>query len=186
MEMENDELLYYRNRERFNELITSGQTETHEAASLFYYLNRTGYNGLCRFNKKGIYNVPFGRYTTIHYNRDFASYCRNFANWEITCQPVESLQLEPDDFIYADPPYDVEFTHYSAGGFDWEAQVRLAEMLAKHPGPVVLSNQATDRIMKLYGRLGFSLSVLPAPRRINCTGDRTPAQEVLGVRNLSL
>jgi len=66
----------------------------------------------------------------------------------------------------------------------WEQQERAAEWLSKHRGPVVLSNQATPRIVKLYRSLNFSLRFLEAPRRISCTGDRTPAPEVLATRNL--
>jgi DNA adenine methylase len=51
--------------------------------------------------------------------------------------------LDPDDFVYADPPYDVEFTTYSKEGFSWRDQIRVAEWLACHSGPVVLSNQAS-------------------------------------------
>ena len=92
------------------------------------------------------------------------------------------LPIEPDDFVYADPPYDVEFTTYSPGGFTWEDQERTAEWLAKHKGPVLLSNQATKRIVKLYKKLGFHLRYLKAPRRISCTGDRTAAKEVLALK----
>ena len=53
-----------------------------------------------------------------------------------------------------------------------------------HKGPVILSNQATPRIVRLYRSLGFRLKFLSAPRRISCTGDRTPAPEVLALRNL--
>ncbi len=88
------------------------------------------------------------------------------------------------DFVYADPPYDVEFTKYAKDDFKWEDQVRLAEWLAEHPGPVILSNQATERIVKLYGDLGFDVRLLKAPRRIACNGDRTPAMEVLATRNI--
>jgi len=48
----------------------------------------------------------------------------------------------------------------------------------------VLSNQRTDRIEKLYRELGFTITILTAPRLISCTGDRTPAKEVLATRNL--
>lgn len=51
-------------------------------------------------------------------------------------------------------------------------------------GPVVLVNQATPRIKRLYRALGYELRLLDAPRRINCTGDRTPAKEVLALRNV--
>ncbi len=97
---------------------------------------------------------------------------------------LAKLSIEPDAFIYADPPYDVEFTTYSAGGFSWDDQVRTAELLAKHRGPVLLSNQATKRIVDLYTRLGFDLRFFAAPRRISCNGNRATAREVLASRNL--
>jgi DNA adenine methylase len=182
--MANDERAYYRQRARFNELLAQGKGHSREAAGLFYYLNRTGYNGLCRFNRSGEFNVPFGRYARITYTRDFSQYREVFAGWEFRCGDFEDIRLKPDDFVYADPPYDVEFTSYAKEGFTWEDQVRAAEWFAKHKGPVVLSNQATDRIVSLYKRLGFTLHFLQAPRMISCTGDRTPAREVLALKNI--
>lgn len=182
--MENDEAAFYERRDRFNAILSSGRADTKEAAGLFYYLNRTGYNGLCRFNSRGGFNVPFGRYRTITYTRDFTPYRELMASWRFTLGDVADVDLEPGDFVYADPPYDVEFTHYSQGGFDWEDQQRTAELLANHRGPVVLVNQATERVERLYRKLGFTVNHLDAPRRISCTGDRTPAKEVIGTRNL--
>jgi DNA adenine methylase len=183
--MEHREALYYEHRTRFNALLRTGKDGTQEAATLFYYLNRTGYNGLCRFNSRGEFNVPFGRYTTINYTRDFTAYRDVFAGWEFTAGDFEVLPLDDSDFVYADPPYDVEFTAYSRGGFTWADQERTAEWLATHRGPVVLVNQATPRIEALYARLGYRIDYLDAPRRISCTGDRTPAKEVLATRNLA-
>jgi DNA adenine methylase len=182
--MRNARASYYRQRDRFNALVASGAGESPEAASLFYYLNRTGYNGLCRFNRKGAFNVPFGRYARIRYTRDFSAYSDAFAEWEFRHGDLEQVPVERNDFIYADPPYDVPFTSYSASPFSWEDQQRTAEWLARHRGPVVLVNQATDRIEKLYRKLGFKVAFLNAPRRISCTGDRKPAREILGTRGL--
>ena len=179
IEMRNDQKLFYQHRVHFNELITRGDWKTAEAAQLFYYLNRTGFNGLCRFNRSGEFNVPFGRHNSITYDRDFSELKKVFKRWKFLTCDIMSLPIEPDDFIYADPPYDVEFTTYSPGGFTWQDQERTAEWLAKHKGPVLLSNQATKRIVKLYKKLGFQLRYLKAPRRISCTGDRTAAREVL-------
>ena len=53
LDMRNRESAFYENRDRFNALIAAGQSDTREAAELFYYLNRTCYNGLCRFNSEG-------------------------------------------------------------------------------------------------------------------------------------
>lgn len=186
IEMRNDEDLYYRHRSRFNQLIGIGQADTSEAAQLFYYLNRTCFNGLCRFNQSGEFNVPFGTYSAINYTNDFTTYVDVFRGWLFTNTDIGQVTLKADDFVYADPPYDVEFTTYSAGGFSWDDQVRTAELLAKHPGPIVISNQATTRIVKLYKKLGYAITYVDGPRRISCTGDRTAAKEVLAVRNLKL
>src|SRR5437870_3791363 len=183
IEMSNNQTRFYKHRKRFNELLRTGKAATKEAASLFYYLNRTGYNGLCRFNRSGEFNVPFGRYATINYKRNFLPYKQVLANWEFSNTTFDRIELEAHDFVYADPPYDVEFTQYSKGGFGWDEQVRTAEWLSKHSGPVALSNQATKRIVELYSDLGYRLVNLRAPRRISCTGDRTPAAEVLALRN---
>ena len=182
--MANESALYYAHRRRLNELICAGEADSREAAALFYYLNRTGYNGLCRFNRRGEFNVPFGRHTTINYQRDLSFYSEAMRDWQFTTGDFAGLPLQPDDFIYADPPYDVEFTQYSKERFGWSEQVRLAEWLAHHAGPVVLSNQKTARIVELYASLGFQLTFRPAPRMISCNGDRTPAVEVIATRGL--
>jgi DNA adenine methylase len=184
IETRNDESLFYEHRERFNTLLRDGKGHTQEAAALFYYLNRTGYNGLCRFNSRGEFNVPFGSYKTINYAKSFADYREAFEQWEFSVGDFANISFKADDFVYADPPYDVEFTTYSQGGFSWDDQTRTAEVLAKHQGPVVLVNQATSRVEALYRKLRYRVSYLDAPRRISCNGDRTPAEEILATRNL--
>src|SRR4029079_18879953 len=182
IEMRNEQTLFYQQRERFNELMHASKTngngngttrrlrssQSLEAAQLFYYLNRTCFNGLCRFNQSGEFNVTFGTYKRINYASDFYRYQKLFRNWTFSSSDLAELKFEAHDFIYADPPYDVEFTTYSAGGFSWQDQVRTGELLAAHRGPVVLSNQATPRIVSLYRKLGFTLSYLNGPRRISC------------------
>ncbi len=182
--LDNTSSRFYEHRRHFNDLIHSGQAETSEAAALFYYLNRTAFNGLCRFNRSGEFNVPFGRYACINYKRDFSEYRELFATWRFSCGDFENVPIEPSDFVYADPPYDVEFTEYSKGGFGWEEQERAAAWLSRQKARIVLSNQATERIVRLYRRLGFTLKFIDAPRRISCTGDRTPAREVIAFKNM--
>ncbi len=182
IDLQNDESIYYQYRKDFNNS-TVKLDMANTSAQLFYYLNRTGYNGLCRFNKSGGYNVPFGRYKKINYQHDFSAYQSVLSKWQFTNLDFEKLDIQRNDFIYADPPYDVPFRQYSQGGFSWEDQQRLAHWLAKHQGPVVLSNQATARIEKLYQDLGFKLKYLDAPRRISCKGnERHDVKEVLALR----
>lgn len=180
--LENNEEAYYQHRNTFNNLNQNGDIGS-TTAQLFYYLNRTGYNGLCRFNKSGGYNVPFGRYKKINYQADFLSYQSMLSGWTFTNTDFAKLKLKTDDFIYADPPYDVPFRQYAQQGFTWNDQVRLVEWLVNHKGPVVLSNQATPRVVSLYKDLGFKLKYLDAPRRISCKGnERQPVKEVLALR----
>lgn len=177
---------FYRSRDRFNALLASGQGFSAEAAGLFYYLNRTGYNGLCRFNRRGEFNVPFGQHVSVRYQYDFSEYQSVLRPWTFTSAHFLDVPLKSNDFVYADPPYDVPFTQYSKERFGWEDQVATSHWLARHQGPVVLSNQATPRILELYRDDGYDLITFHAPRRISCTGDRSPALEVLATRNLPM
>lgn len=179
---ENSEAAFLRNRARFNLLVAEGRSKTREASELFYYLNRTCFNGLCRFNRSGQFNVPYGRYKSIAYKSDFGDYQDALSGHVLSFGDFERLPLASNDFVYADPPYDNTFASYSRTGFVWDDQVRLAQWLSAHCGPVVASNQATPRILNLYRSLGFQVRTLPAPRRISCDGNRAPAMEMLATK----
>lgn len=178
--LENNSETYYQYRQQFNQL----QSQPKLAAQYFYYLNRTGFNGLCRFNSKGEYNVPFGRYKNINYRDHFFDYQQLFSGYSFQLGDFENLAIQAGDLIYADPPYDVEFTQYAKEDFKWDDQVRLATWLAQAQCPVITSNQATDRILSLYKDLGFVVTTCLAPRRISCTGDRQPALEMIATKEL--
>lgn len=184
IDMQNDEKFYYRCRESFNTLISLGWSQSSVGAELFYYLNRTGFNGLCRFNKSGKFNVPFGRYKTITYRRDFSEYLESLRSWDLACCRFDDVLPELDDWIYLDPPFHGTFTDYSAGGFDWADQEALAKKFSNHPGPVVASNAATPQILELYQDLGFKIEMLDSRRSIAANGNRNRAQEMLATKNV--
>ena len=184
-EMQNNRDYYYRSRDRFNSLIEEGKWKTKEAAELFYYLNHTGYNGLCRFNSSGLFNVPFGRYKTINYIKDFSDYKNILAKWEFSTGDFSEVDIQEGDFVYVDPPYDVEFRQYSADGFTWKDQERVARWASDLQVPVVITNQATERILNLYEDLGFKLDIVEVPRFINCVGNkRGPVKEIIGTKDV--
>lgn len=185
IEFENDKETFYENRSKFNALIREERTNTPDSAALFYYLNKTAYNGLMRFNSKGFFNTPFGKYKKINYLFDIEHYKEIFKNWLFTNKDFADVPIPKDAIVYADPPYDVEFTHYNAGGFDWKDQVRLAKYLSSLLNPVILSNQATDRIIKLYESSGFDVTLIDAPRFISCNGNREKVKEVIAYKNIS-
>ncbi len=180
LEMKNDRTLYYDYRKRFNELAGTSAQETKEAAELFYYLNRTCFNGLSRFNNSGKFNVPFGKYRTINYKHDFTDYKEAFKKWVFSALDFEKLAVTSEDFVYADPPYDVQFTHYSRGDFSWPDQERLAKWLSGLDCPVIVSNQYTERIFDLYQSYGFEMIMKDAPRYISSDGNRSMAREIVG------
>lgn len=184
IEMKTSKEMYYAYREEFNNLIEKGQEKTQKAAELFYYLNRTCFNGLCRFNKQGKFNVPLGSKVKIDPQVDFTKYMKVLSNWEFSSTTYLDLKLKNNDFIFADPPYDVVFRSYSKDGFTWKDQECLADWLSDHSGPVIVSNSATERIISLYKKRGYKLHYMKERLFMNSTGDRTPANVVIATRNV--
>jgi len=159
-------------------------------AELFYYLNRTGYNGLCRFNSSGGYNTPYGNLPKPKLDHDFEAYRDRFQDWVFTSMDFADIQVFQNDIVVADPPYDVaegkDKHDYVAGGFSWADQVRLADWLESANVPVFACNLATDRIIKLYTDRGFDIQFVNAPRAIACNGDRSKVREILATKNLGV
>lgn len=182
--MSHDEVTYYSHRNRFNALSKSDGKLSREAAELFYYLNRSCFNGLCRFNLSGEYNVPRGKYKTVNYRRDFSEYAAPLRRWTLVHSQFDELTLQPDDFVFVDPPYDSDFTSYDGVRFTWEDQVRVVMWLAQHSGPIVATNQATDRVLALYRNSGYTVETAEAPRSVSAKGDRKPVLEMIATRNL--
>jgi DNA adenine methylase len=160
---ENNADQYYENRQMFNEA-----ADPDVRSALFYYLNRHCYNGLWRQNRKGEFNVPFGKYAKVKLDTTFMDYSTALKHWTLRCGDYKAVKLDRDDFVYADPPYDTEFRNYTGQPFEFEDQIELAERLAAHTGPVVLCNAPTGRILELYKQLGFEISIVPRSSTIGC------------------
>lgn len=152
----NQETRFYDLREQFN------HTENrHEKAALFIYLNRHAFNGLCRYNSKGSFNVPFGRYKSPYFPaNEMHEFVQKSNRMILMCGDFQAAFdcVNTDDVIYCDPPYvplseTATFTAYSQGGFAWQDQVRLlqqVERAAKICRGVVLSNHDTAQTRELY------------------------------------
>lgn len=166
---------YYRIRDLFNEL-KKRDKRSPDLAESFYYLNKTGFNGLYRENKKGEFNVPWGKRKKI---APIEVKTKDLCSYQFTCGKYQSLAIAPTDFLFVDPPYDTEFKNYSSGGFNFDDQDKLVWWLLGLNVPFVLTNQATDRIVEMYRDYELDLQFVEAPRRISCNGDRKPALEVI-------
>jgi len=143
------------------------------------YLNRTGFNGLYRVNKKGGFNVPFGRYNNPNicnsYNLRVAS--QRLQGVEVLHADFRSVEdrVAPGDFVYFDPPYvpasnTASFTAYTKNGFGLEDQAELRDLARrlKDKGvSVLLSNSSVPEVHALYAE-GFERIEIFANRAINC------------------
>lgn len=177
--MENNREFYLKQRKRFNDLISVKLDNCIESAQLFYYLNQTNFQGLCRLNNSGLFNVPFGKYHHINYAKDFLYLKNILTNWEITNSEYNKIQTTANDIIYVDPPYDTVFTKYTDKNFKWQDQLDLVAWLDAQMGKVIASNQATNSIVNLYKSHGFTVSIINIPKMISCNNSRTPPQEIL-------
>jgi DNA adenine methylase len=177
---------YYTMRTRFNLL-----SHSEERAALFLYLNRHGYNGLCRYNSKGIYNVPFGLYAKPYFPRQEMLF---FHKKSTKAQFIhndfrETFSLaERGDIIYCDPPYIPITTHtkelpYTQKKFNNEDQMELAELARETAAkgiPVIISNHDTEFTRHHYQKA--QIKSFPVSRMINCQAQlRQPVKELIAV-----
>jgi DNA adenine methylase len=160
------------------------------AAARTLYLNRTCFNGLYRVNRRGVFNVPFGRYDspTLCDPMNLELVSRALAGVELRAEDALTIadRVSRGDLVYFDPPYvpvsrTASFTSYAAGGFGPAEQERLADLfteLAARGVHVVLSNSDTPLVRQLYR--GHRIAPVYARRSINSRGDRRgPVRELL-------
>lgn len=182
----NNEEAYYRLRDTFNTT-----SDMHLKAALFLYLNRFGYNGLCRYNSKGRSNVPFGRYKKPYFpQKELELFIEKSRKANFTCEDFSTVmrQAQVGDVIYCDPPYvplstTANFTSYSGNGFAKEEQLRLAEVaeeMSDRGVTVLISNHYTPFTSKIYRQARkYRIDVR---RMISCNGSRRElAKEILAV-----
>lgn len=150
---------------------------------LFFYLNRHCHGGLCRYNGKGDFNTPYYAYPKPLIP-DLMLVKRQIIDWKFTSVSFEATQLNDQDFVFADPPYDGSFNAYTAQKFKWADQIRLAEFLSGLKCPIIATNAATERIVDLYKTLGFVVEEIYGPRSIS-RGDRQKAPEIFALKNLT-
>lgn len=177
---------YYQIRTDFNQA-----PYEHQRTIYFLYLNRHGYNGLCRYNSKGLYNVPFGRYSKPYFPRDemLMFYKKSPTAQFIHYDFRKTFEFaERGDVIYCDPPYvpiseNVRYLPYTKKLFTTEDQIELVE-LAKETAakgiPVILSNHDTEFTRYQYREA--KIESFCVSRFINCQSSlRKPAKELIAL-----
>lgn len=179
------------------------QLRSVERAARLIYLNKTCFNGLHRVNKRGQFNVPFGRYSSPNYlnaeilreaNRRLNSLGpsgRTKAKIEVANFLDVTRDVQEGDVVYFDPPYEPlsktsSFVSYQENGFSKADQAELRDLAVELRGrgaKVIVSNSTADFILGLYDNLeGFECRTISSNRSISATSTgRRPVTELLVV-----
>src|SRR5471030_516404 len=160
-----------------------------QRAACFLYLNRHCFNGLCRYNQSGGFNVPYGKYKAPYFPQEeiraFAEKAKRATF--VCCSFEETLRMvAPGDVVYCDPPYlagtkEKNFTNYHTACFndaDQQYLARLLTRLSERSYPVIASNADVPAARSIYN--AFNITELNAPRSVGASaGCAKSAPEII-------
>ncbi len=202
------ELFFYKHRDTYNKEkskidFTAYSKEWVVRAAQMIFLNKTCFNGLFSLNRKGEFNVPFGRYKNPgilnEENLLLASEVLKIAEISLTDFELIQEYITHDFFVYFDPPYrpiskTSSFTSYSKHEFNDKDQKRLAKLfkeLGINGNKLMLSNSdphnenSSDNFFENHYS-DFMIEKVKASRMINCKGDKRGAINELIITNYNL
>lgn len=149
---DDNEVLYYRIREMFNgDLLLE-----YNPATIYYFINKTSYSGMIRYNAQGKFNVPYGRYKNFNTQLITDDHIELLKNTEIYNLDYYEIfnKANSNDFIFLDPPYDCVFNDYGNiemdGGFSEEMHRKLAEDFKNLHTPALMVIGKTSLTEELY------------------------------------
>lgn len=151
-----NEELYYKMRNLFNH-----SDESFLDGVVYFFINKTAYSGMIRYNNNGEYNVPFGRYPNLNTKLVTPQHSNLLQNAEIYNLDYKKIfdMAKEDDFMFLDPPYDCVFNDYGnidmMNGFDENEHRRLAKDFKKLKCKALMVIGKTPLTMELYGDYVF-------------------------------
>jgi DNA adenine methylase len=144
----NEETVYYYIRDEYP------VSSILESAQRFYYQRKTCFRGMLRYNKKGKFNIPFGKYKTINYSAlKNKKYENILQGTEVLCKSFEYIfenYNDPKNFMFLDPPYDSVFTEYGYCSFGKEDHIKLNTLFKQTKIKCLMIIGKTDFICDLY------------------------------------
>lgn len=151
-----NEDFYYRMREIFNH-----SDDSYLDGVVYFFINKTAYSGMIRYNSSGEYNVPFGRYPNLNtqlVTEQHSQLLRGADLYSLDYRQIFDMVGE-EDFIFLDPPYDCVFNDYGnidmMNGFDETEHRRLAADFRNLPCRTLMVIGKTPLTMELYGDYVF-------------------------------
>lgn len=148
-----NEPLYYQIRNMFNDLTEKKYSE----ALLYFFINKTAYSGMIRYNSKGEFNVPYGRYANL--NTSLVTKAHNNLLDKTDIYNLDYSEIfrmaDKDDFMFLDPPYDCVFSDYGnvehKDGFNERNHIELANQYKQLKCKALMVIGRTPLTEKLYG-----------------------------------
>jgi len=150
-----NEEMYYHLRAQFN----GTEEKRYTDATLYFYINKTAYSGMIRYNANGEFNVPFGRYPNLNTEMVSASHSALLKRAKVYNKDYSKIfdMCNKDDFVFLDPPYDCTFSDYGneayKDGFSEDEHRRLAQDFRNLPCKAMMVIGRTPLIDELYGNL---------------------------------
>lgn len=150
-----NEALYYQIRDMFNDLTEKKYSD----ALLYFFINKTAYSGMIRYNAKGEFNVPYGRYANLNTSLVTKAHSKLLANTEIYNLDYKNIfdMANEDDFMFLDPPYDCVFSDYGNAeykdGFNEKNHTELANSFLNLKCKALMVIGRTPLTEKLYNDL---------------------------------
>lgn len=149
--LENTSDTYYRIRDMYNNKIPKQYSD----ASIFYYINKTCFSGMIRYNNKNEFNVPFGHYKKVNFSSNLtteaAELLKNCDMYNVDFEHIFK-KAQKDDFIFLDPPYMSTFQNYNPDGFSEYDHRRLFECFEKTQAKCLLVISELGIIRELYSK----------------------------------
>jgi DNA adenine methylase len=150
-----NEVLYYQIRDMFNDLTDKKYSD----ALLYFFINKTAYSGMIRYNSKGEFNVPYGRYANLNTSLVTKAHSQLLSHTEIYNLDYKDIfeMAEEDDFMFIGPPYDCVFSDYGntehKDGFNEKNHTELANDYKQLKCKALMVIGRTPLTEKLYGDL---------------------------------
>lgn len=150
-----NEGLYYQIRDMFNDLADKKYSD----ALLYFFINKTAYSGMIRYNSKGEFNVPYGRYANLNTSLATKAHSQLLSHTEIYNLDYKEIfeMAKEDDFMFLDPPYDCVFSDYGntehKDGFNEKNHTELANAYKQLKCKALMVIGRTPLTEKLYGDL---------------------------------
>ncbi len=187
-------IIFNEKKNQFNKIKFNINENKIQCAILFIFLNKTGFNGMYRENKNGLYNIPIGKQPKIciidekkimecHYKlQNKEIYHMNYK------QVFELIKNLNNKLIYLDPPYFInennKFTNYNSVSFGNKEQEELKNYFDNSKNSFIFqSNSYSDKVLDLYKN--YQIEVFNVKRQINSKVEERKKikQEILIIKN---